>query len=627
MDNSLIPNIELFIAQVPPFNHLPDNLIKQIAHNIEIRYVPKGETIVGEVRSENEYLYIVRIGAVEQIHLCGQLSGQLRARLENGDSFGFGIFDHQAQDKYQAYALENSLIYQVPFRLLNDILKAYPEYAAYFSTNPGTRLHSFAKNNLIKNQNDIFIKRVIDVANPKVALVEHNATIRQAALKMCEQRRSSALIMRQNQLIGIITDRDMTKKVVAQHIDINTPVTHIMTLQPPVINGNELVLNAVSMMMQHNIRSLPVMIDGQIRGILTATDLVKYNSIQSVFIINHIFQANTLPLLEEVAAQQKGLFSALVENGTAYNDIMKVMTLIADAFTRKLLMMAEHQLGPAPCGYAWVVAGSQARYEMHLLSDQDNALIVERELSTDERHYFTCLASFVNDGLNQCGYARCSGHYMASNPVWCQSLATWKNYFSQWVIEPESESLLNASVLMDMRGIYGDIALVNELQQHFTALVADNKRFLAYLVANSIRVRPPLSIFRNFVLTKEGKHKNKLNLKKRAISLLVDLGRIYALAAGITETLSTEQRFANCHKRGLINQQTMDNVLGAYQFVCDMRFKYQLTALHGGQAIHNHIDPHALNVFERNHLKDAFRLIAQFQDAAEMRFSQRGIIR
>lgn len=41
MDNSLIPNIELFIAEVSPFNHLPKPLISQIANNIQIRYVPK----------------------------------------------------------------------------------------------------------------------------------------------------------------------------------------------------------------------------------------------------------------------------------------------------------------------------------------------------------------------------------------------------------------------------------------------------------------------------------------------------------------------------------------------------------------------------------------------------------
>ncbi|PJG84046.1 DUF294 nucleotidyltransferase-like domain-containing protein [Caviibacterium pharyngocola] len=624
MDSSLIPNIELFIAQVPPFSHLPDDFIRLAAHNIEIRYVPKGEQITLHSQlSNNDYLYIVRMGSVEQLNQ----SGQLRARLEEGDCFGFSIFNQAEQDKYQAYALENSLIYQIPFSRLNELLKQFPEYAAHFSADAGTRLNRFAQNNVLKNQNDIFMKKVIDVANPKIALIDAQTSLQQAALKMCQQRRSSALVMQENKIIGIIHDRDMTKKVVAKGLDVNTLVTEVMTTNPPVINGNELVLNAVSMMMQHNIRSLPVIIDDQVQGILTATDLVKQNSIQSVFLINHIFQANTLPLLVNIAKQLPDLFKALVENGVAYNNIMHVTTLIADAFARKLLMMAEHHLGKPPCRYAWIVAGSQARYEMHLLSDQDNAIILERKLTALEQDYFVQLAKFVNDGLHQCGYAYCSGNYMASNPAWRQPIEQWKTNFEQWIINPELASLLNASVLMDMRGIFGDLSLVEELQHYFVDLVANNKRFLAFLVANSIRVKPPLSIFRNFVLVKEGEHKNKLNLKKRAISLLVDLARIYALAAGLPQTMSTEQRFKYCYKQGIINQETVDNALEAYQFVCNMRFKYQANALQHQQELNNHIDPSQLTTFERNHLKDAFRLIAKFQEAAELRFSQRGIIR
>lgn len=621
MDKSLIPNIELFIAEVSPFHHLPKTLIHQIANNIQIRYVPKGEVIVAE-NQPAEFLYIVRMGEVEQV----LQSGELRAKLESGGIFGFSIFNEN-QEKYTAYALENSLIYQVSYALLNDILKQFPEYAAYFSRDTSTRLHSIARQNLMKNTHHIFMKTVAEVANPKVAIVDYCDSIQQTARKMTEQRRSSALIMQDNQLIGIVTDRDMTKKVVARGLNIHLPVTEIMTANPPVIAANELVLNGISLMMEHNLRSLPVVSDNQIQGILTATDLVRYNSIQSIFIINHIFQANSLPLLIKVAEQQRAVFTALVESGAAYNNIMRVMTLIADAFNRKLLMMAEHQFGAPPCPYVWIVAGSQARYEMHLLSDQDNAIITERELHEDERHYFSQLAQFVNDGLAQLGYAHCSGHYMASNPKWCQSLAQWKQNFEQWILNPELEGLLNTNVLMDMRAIYGETLLVQAVQQHIVSLVKDNKRFLAFLVANATRVKPPLSIFRNFVLIKDGENKNKLNLKKRAISLLVDLGRIYSLAAGVPQTGSTEERFEICHKLGIIDKSTRDNVLGAYQFVCDMRFKYQADALKQQQAITNHIDPATLTSFERNHLKDAFRLITQFQSAAELRFSQRGMMR
>lgn len=622
MDTSLIPNIELFIATLFPFNQLPSSLVQRIASQIMIRYIPKGEAVIDE-QSAVDFLYIIRIGEVEQIHQ----DGELRAKLEQGDIFGFSIFSPHEKEKYCAYALENSLIYQIPYPCLSKILQEYPEYAAYFSPRTSTRLISIARSANLKNDDNIFMKKAIEVANPKVALVDVNSTIQQTAQEMQKQRRSSALVLENGKLIGIVNDRDMTKKVVAMGLDIHQSIRQIMAPNPPTIAPSDLILDAVSLMMQHNIRSLPIVIDRQILGILTATDLVRYNSIQSIFIINRIFQANTLPLLIEVAQQQKTLFIALMQNGTSYNTIMKVMTLIADAFNRKLLMMAEHQFGEPPCAYAWVVSGSQARYEMHLLSDQDNFIITERSLNETEQAYFAQLAEFVNQGLDLCGYAYCSGNFMASNPKWCISLTQWKENFNQWVRTPELESLLNTSVLMDMRALYGETNLVEQLQDHITELVKNNKRFLSFLVANSTKITPPLSIFRNFVLIKEGENKNKLNLKKRAISLLVDLGRIYALAAGISNALSTEQRFIRCQELALIDKTTLDNALGAYECVCDIRFKYQRISLQNQQPISNHIDPSELTTFERQHLKDVFRLIAQFQEAAQLRFSQRGMMR
>ena len=622
MDSSLIPNIELFIAQVNPFNHLPSALISQIAANIEIRYLAQGEAIAFERQAEKRLLYIVRIGAIEQV----KANGELRARLERGSVFGFSIFNPNEDEKYSACAIENSLLYQIPYRVLNEIIQHHPQYAAYFANEAGIRLQQASQTTWV-SQNGIFMQSVAEVANHKIATVEASDTIQQTAVKMCEQRRSSALIINNGKLVGIVNDRDMTKKVVAQGLNTNQPITTIMTPNPPTIAANDLVLNAISLMMQNNIRNLPVMAEGEVIGILTATDLVQKNSSQSIFLINHIFQADSLALLIKLSQKRQAIFEALVESGVDYQSIMKVMTLIADAFNQKVLMMAEHKLGAAPCRYVWIAAGSQARNEIHPLSDQDNAIVCERALNGREQRYFSHLAEFVNNGLDKCGYQKCSGNYMASNPKWCQSVETWRGYFEQWILNPELDGLLHASVFMDLRAIYGLHELADDLSRFFVERVRDNSRFLAFLTANSIRIKPPLSIFRNFVLIKDGEHKNKLNLKKRAISLLVDLGRIYALSAGIVQTRSSEERFIACYQANVINKQTLDEILGAYRFVCEVRFKYQLDELRRQRALTNHIAPDELTSFERNNLKDAFRLIAKLQEAAELRFSQKGLIR
>lgn len=125
-------------------------------------------------------------------------------------------------------------------------------------------------------------------------------------------------------------------------------------------------------------------------------------------------------------------------------------------------------------------------------------------------------------------------------------------------------------------------------------------------MANSIRVKPPLSIFEILFLLKKVNTKNKLNLKKRAISLLVDLA-IYALAAGLAQTMSTEQRFRHCYKQGILNKETLNNVryinLSA---ICVLNINQTHC---NNSELTNHIDPSDLSTsLERNHLKRCFSL-------------------
>ena len=61
----------------------------------------------------------------------------------------------------------------------------------------------------------------------------------------------------------------------------------------------------------------------------------------------------------------------------------------------------EERYGSPPCDYCWLAFGSQARQELALGSDQDNALLLPNGVSLDDRNYFRDFSAFVNDGLDQ----------------------------------------------------------------------------------------------------------------------------------------------------------------------------------------------------------------------------------
>lgn len=616
MNSSLLPNIFEFLARLDPFDKLPEEIQKQVASSIHITYLCKGEQISIEQQSEERYLYIVRAGAMEQ----RKPDGKLRAQLGVGDLFGFSLLVDAETRGYSTTAIENTLLYLIPHKQLQALLENEPKFSACFATNARTRLKSALEVTWNNEEKGQFIKKVSEVANSQIAIISTTDTIQNVAKAMRDQRRSSAVVIENGKLAGIVTDRDMTKRVVAEGLDIHRPISEVMTCAPKTVAPNDLVLNAVSIMIEHNVRSLPVVDGDQVTGILTAVDLINNHRMQAVYLINDIHNAESLEVLEGLSSQRQAIFEALVEGKVSAFNITRVMTLISDAYNRRLLQLGEQLFGQPPCEYAWMVAGSHARFEIHMLSDQDNALVIDDSATEEDMQYFSQLANFVCDGLAACGYHNCKGGYMASNPQWCQRHKDWLKNYGDWVMTPDMKTLLNISVFLDTRCIHGQSGLLKDLEDFLYDKVKDNKYFFSVMMNSILEITPPLGVFKNFVLIREGENRKTLNLKQQAISLVIDLARLYGLSSGCRSS-STEKRLESAFKAGMISKDTLGDLLGAYQFIAQVRLQHQLEALKQSSELKNHINPKTLGHFERNHLKDAFRIISERQEAAKFRFA------
>ena len=198
----------------------------------------------------------------------------------------------------------------------------------------------------------------------------------------------------------------------------------------------------------------------------------------------------------------------LVATGAEPADVSRVVTSVADAVHRRLAELAEQRLGPPPAPYAWVSLGSQARHELTLGSDQDHAIV--RAGGPDD--YYAALAEDVTAGLERCGYARCDGDVMATNPRWRGTIEEWRREFAHWLDQPTPESILHAGIFFDMRAVHGDTALVDRLREPVVAAAPQAQRFLAYLTKHAVDNEPPLGLFRGLVVHTEGSHRDELDV-------------------------------------------------------------------------------------------------------------------
>ncbi|POT59252.1 histidine kinase [Citrobacter amalonaticus] len=618
MGTSVTPNIFDFFIRIDPFDKLPPAVVKTLANSVKIKYLVKGETISFSALCEQRYLYIIRTGAIEQ----RTSGGELRARLGQDDQFGFTFLEPLAntEDGYQAQAIEDSLLYLVPHSVLKQVSEAHPEFADHFAAQANVRLSSAVNFACLKEEKGLFFRKVGEIASENITIVEMDDSIRSVAQAMCGKQRSScAVVMKDGDIVGLVTDRDMTRSVIAADKDTRAPISSVMTPNPILIEDDARVIHAISLMLQYNIRCLPVVQGKQVKGLLTTTHLVHNHRTQSLFLIEKIKYTCSLNALAALREERQTIFQALVESGVSVEIQGHVMSMIMDAFTRRIIQLNEELLGPPPCDYAWLVAGSHARNEVHMLSDQDSAIVIADSMTEDHRLYFLQLAMRVCNGLAACGYPLCEGKYMAASPRWCQPVHRWKDYYTKWVASPEYNKLLSISVFLEMRAIHGNRDLVDEIQQHLHECIKKRPQFIPALVRDAIETQPPLGIFNHLVLEKGGQNSNTLNIKKYALNLIIDLARIFSLKAGGSLT-GTEERFRYAAQHGTLSKESAENIIGAYRFITQVRFRHQLNAILSGNTPDNQIAPDEFSSFERKHLKDAFKIITELQDIAKLKF-------
>ena len=94
--------------------------------------------------------------------------------------------------------------------------------------------------------------------------------------KMMEQGGIGAVFVKENEnLVGIITDRDFATKIAANNLPFDTPVQKIMSSPLITINHDKPISAAAEMMTSKKIRKLAVSDNGNIIGLITSTDLVN----------------------------------------------------------------------------------------------------------------------------------------------------------------------------------------------------------------------------------------------------------------------------------------------------------------------------------------------------------------
>lgn len=460
----------------------------------------------------------------------------------------------------------------------------------------------------LKTSTFIIEQPVKDFLAPVFSL-DADSTIRQV-LKELSLRKSDNLLLtkKDKDYIGIITNSDIQNRVLSLSLDLDNPAYLIMSSPVMYARESTTVSDAINISEDKNINHLVVRNEtGEITGVLRMNDVYRELKGSLSFYADRVRKAETDNELKAHYRQLQMFIKPLIENEVAVRHITNITSAFSDAVIRRLIELKIRETGLPPVGFSFICMGSEGRREETLYTDQDNAIIYEDvpvERAPTVKAYFNGLGEKVCRSLDYIGYSFCKGNVMAMNPRWCCPVSEWEEYFTRWITSPEPQSLLDASIFFDFRNVYGNEDFTESLRQTIGSLSKKHTVFLYHMAHNTFNIKSPQASAGNILSEKSA---DNVDLKS-AVNLIVMFARTYALKNNLWCT-GTIERLNALKSKQFLHEETVDELLYAYNFLMKLRFRNQVELSENKLPLSNVLNTKKMTETEWSLLK---KILSQF---------------
>jgi CBS domain-containing protein len=426
---------------------------------------------------------------------------------------------------------------------------------------------------------------------------------------------------------GIVTDRDLRGKVVAEGRDpAATAAADVMSGPPITVEAGAYGFEALLEMTRRRIHHLVVMDEGRFAGVVSSHDFLRVQATHPVAVAREIALAASVDELARLGARVTALVRRLVDEGGTPYDVGRIVAELNDRVVQRVLELVtapRTPIGPPPVPFSWLAFGSEARREQTLRTDQDNGLAYADPPPADAAAvgaYFARLAAEVNGALVRIGFPECPARIMASNPEWCQPVGVWTKRFRHWMEESGPEEVLAACIFFDLRAVGGADEPASSLRTVIQTGAPSSRRLLGLLARDVVDRPVPLTVFGNVRVARDGPHRDTVDVKGGGGLQLIGAARVHALALGLEET-NTVDRLRAASARSLYGEAECREITDAHQLLQRIRLAHQLDRLERGEPADNRINPKRLSRAEALLLRDALHTVARVQAGLRERYA------
>lgn len=462
-----------------------------------------------------------------------------------------------------------------------------------------------------------FMTRVQDVMAERVVSITPKSSVQEAAKTMAEERTSSVLVIENEKLCGIITEKDMVGRVVAKGLPHHLPAKEIMTKNPIVISPSAYYYDAISLIFSEEIKHLPVVEDGKVMGMVTLSDLLRKKNESVMTTIKKIQHADESEL-SEVKEAVYSLIDLFLREKIPIFKTLEMTTKLLDRLVIRAVELAVRELkeeGYAERGpFSFYVMGSSGRGEQFMLTDQDHFLVYD----SNDHDYFRLLGGKITNYLEKAGYERCKGLMMCSEANWRGNLIEWQNRLRTWMLHSTNTNLLLAQNFFSYRFLFGSEDLHMRFEKMVEELLHGSKIFL-YRLAQLEREHPipdldqPIrSLFKL--------ERKSMDLKKEALFPYHHSLQILALLHGIPTGTPLEKIDALLDK-GVVSPSFVQDVKDAVEQLLSLYIKQRRKQARRGEELTANIPFFQLSTKEKEALIWSLKVLRELQNNTWSNFS------
>ncbi|WP_240689123.1 DUF294 nucleotidyltransferase-like domain-containing protein [Ammoniphilus sp. YIM 78166] len=623
-----------FLKKHPIFQVLQQEQLEFLLDNSELQHLQKHHFVIHEQQT-NDDIFLLMEGVAKNTFINDHGEEVAVLFYHPGDFIGIISAITHRKTQFSVQGMSDLLLLRIPHDFFSLMLRenlAFSEKMIRMVSQRLDNLYQRIQEDTSYHAHGLdpypYRKKIGEIMSVPVITAAPTDPILSLAQVMNDQQISSLVIVNdQNFPLGIVTQKDMIRAMVTHPTQLmKIQARELMTSTLLTLPPDAYFYEAMLMMVKHNVKHIPVTAaDGRVEGMISMRNLAQAKGNEVLSVVDQIESQTSIAGLAEKKGHIHHILESMVKENASADEMCTLITELNDRLLRRIIFLAEQQLitegiGPAPVEYCWLTMGSEGRKEQTLSTDQDNAVIyqdVDPQEQAGVLTYFTHLAEKVVDGLERCGFPRCSGNVMATNPRWCHSLTDWKKEIDQWYTYLEGDELRNYTIFLDFRGVFGNTALADQIR---TYLISKRNPFLLHRLAeDDSEYHVPLGAFGRIITEKRNNQPDSVNLKHGAVMHIVNAMRILSLSEGIT-AVSTLERLKALQVRAVFTKEEAEEIEQAFNTLMVFRINENLCQLANNKPLSNYISVRSLSKPDYIKLKRALSTAKWVQQLIARRF-------